>query len=169
MAQYLLVDSVDRDLAYTELDELAFTYDGQPWPSWKDALVEWHVLALASVRAEAWIPGMAGPQEPVVEEALGRFYSHNVHMAVSKLRIENIDLRRKIVNAVECARFYASGGTDHGKRARAVLRDLLAQSATTERAEAKPASDVQDRGSRLPLPLRSGPARKAELVAKTER
>ncbi len=150
MTQYLLVDSVDRDLAYAQLDELASAYDGQPWPSWKDALVEWHVLALASVRAEAWIPGLAGPQEPVVEEALGRFYSHQVSVAISRLRIENAELRRKIVNAAECARFYASGGPDRGKRARSALRNLLTQSTVTERVETKPASDAQGRATGLP-------------------
>jgi hypothetical protein len=149
MGQYLLIDSVDRDLACTQLDELAFAHNGQPWSSLKDALVEWHVRALASARSEAWIPGMAGPQEPVVEEALGRFYSYHVHMAISRLRVENIELRRKIVKAVECARFYANGATDHGKRARSALRDLLAQPATPDASAAKLAPDTEERATAL--------------------
>jgi len=135
--QYAPIDPVERELTEAQLQELALAHDGQPWCAWKDAVAEWHVQSLAAARAEAWIPGLAGSQDPIIEEALGRFYRHHVRAVVNRLRAENLELRRKMLEALECARFYASGRSDAGQRANAALRSLLPP-ATAPHAGTKP-------------------------------
>ena len=103
-----------------KLDGIALAHEGEPWPAWKNAVVEWHVQTLARVRAESWIPGMAGEQDPMVERALSRFSSYHMRTTIARLREENTALQRKLVDAVTCARFYAAGATDAGACARSV-------------------------------------------------
>jgi hypothetical protein len=121
MADHAPIDPVEWDLAAGQLDELALAHAGEPWPAWREAVAEWHVQAIAAAKAQAWIPGIAGPQEPAVEELLARFYRHHVRVAVGRLRMENVELRRRMLDALECVRFYAGGGLDGGRRASAVL------------------------------------------------
>jgi len=124
--QFAPVELDDRELADAQLDEIALAHEGEPWPAWKSAVVEWHVQTLARVRAESWIPGMAGEQDPMVERALSRFSSYHMRTTIARLREENAALQRKLVDAITCARFYAGGATDAGARARAALTTLLA-------------------------------------------
>jgi hypothetical protein len=140
MAEHASIDQSERDLASAQLDELALAYDEVPWTAWKDVVLEWHLLSLTTARAEAWIPGFAGchDHDPVIKKFLSRFYRHHMHIAVRRLRAENIELRRKVVAAAECTRFYASGGLDAGERAAAVLRSLLTPGVTTAPAAAQP-------------------------------
>jgi hypothetical protein len=119
------IDPVERDLVSAQLDELALAHDGQPWSRWKNAVLEWHLRALATARAEVWVPGLTGPQHPAVEEALNRFYRYHMRAAISRLRDENVVLRRKLIEALDCARFYANGGDDHGARASVTMHDLV--------------------------------------------
>jgi hypothetical protein len=115
------VDAGERKLAAAQLDDIALAHDGQPWAVWKNVVVEWHVQELANVRAEAWIPGMAAAQDPAVEQVLSRLYSHHMRAAILRLKTENRELRRRLIDAEACARFYASGASDAGQRARAVV------------------------------------------------
>jgi hypothetical protein len=117
-------DPVERDLAAAQLDDIALTNRGRPWAIWKDAVLRWHMKAVANARAEAWIPGMAGAQDPVVEEALGRFYRHHMRVTIGHLKAENLEVRRRFVTAVSCVRFYANGANDAGERAHATLAEL---------------------------------------------
>jgi len=124
------VDAGERQLAAAQLDDIALAHAGKPWGSWKNIVVEWHVQALADTRAESWIPGMSGPQEPAVEQALTRLYSHHMRATIARLKAENTELRRKLIDAAACARFYANGGSDAGLRARAVLGTLVQPEST---------------------------------------
>ena len=119
--QFARIDPVERDLDAAQLDDIASAHDGKPWADWKDVVLRWHFEAIASARAEAWIPGMAGPQDPVVEETLSRFYRHHMRITIGQLKEENLELRRRLVDALACARFYASGASDAGKRANTML------------------------------------------------
>jgi hypothetical protein len=121
------VDAGERDLAAAQLDDIARTHAGEPWASWKDVVIEWHVRTIADARAEGWIPGMSGAQDPVIEQALSRFYSYHMRAALARLKAENTELQRKLIDAVACARFYASGHSDAGERAHSVLEELLAE------------------------------------------
>jgi hypothetical protein len=116
-SQFAPVELDERELADAQLDDIALAHEGEPWPSWKSAVVEWHVQTLARVRAESWIPGMAGEQDPMVERALSRFSSYHMRTTIARLREEN---------AMTCARFYAAGSADAGVCARRVLATLLA-------------------------------------------
>ena len=138
--KHALIDQAERDLASAQLDELALAHNGLPWTAWKDAVLEWHLMMLATARAEAWIPGLAGSHDhdPVIKKFLSRFYRHHMHVAIRRLRVENIELRRKIVDAAECTRFYASGAVDAGARATTVLRSLVSPRATTSPAATNP-------------------------------
>ena len=121
---HVRVDPVERDLAAAELDDIAVAHDGKPWAAWRDVVLRWHADAVANARAEAWIPGTAGSQDPVVEETLRRFYHHHTRVTIGQLKAQNMELRRRLVDAVACARFYASGASDAGARANTVLAGL---------------------------------------------
>jgi hypothetical protein len=123
------VDAGERDLAAAQLDDIACAHAGKPWASWKSIVVEWHVQTLADSRAESWIPGMVGSQDPAIERALSRFYSYHMRAAITRLKAENTELQRKLIDAVACARFYASGHTDDGERAHSALAALLSADA----------------------------------------
>jgi hypothetical protein len=122
--QHAPVDPAERDLAAAQLDDIALANAGRPWPAWKDVVLCWHMEAIARARAEAWVPGMAPSQDPVVEEALNRFYRHHLRLAIGHLKAENLELRRKFIDAVACVRFYASGASDAGERAHTMLAGL---------------------------------------------
>ena len=128
--QHAPIDRVERDSASAQLDELALTHDGEPWVAWKDAVVEWHLRIITDARAETWIPGICAQYDPIIEKALSRFYDHQLRNAISRLTAENIELRRKMLAAADCARFYASGATDTGARASAALKALFGIPAT---------------------------------------
>lgn len=110
--QQAQIDSVERDLASIQLDELALTHHGQTWNSWKEAVLDWHLRSLAEAQSRGWVPGLAGRQDGAVEEALRRFHGHQVRVVISRMRAENVELRRKLLEARERARFYAGGTTD---------------------------------------------------------
>jgi hypothetical protein len=121
---HVRIDPVERDLAAAELDDIALAHDGEPWAAWRDVVLRWHADAVAHARAEAWVPGMARSQDPVVEETLRRFYHHHTRLTISRLKAENMELRRRLVDALACARFYASGESDAGVRATTMLSGL---------------------------------------------
>jgi len=135
---YAPVDAGERDLAAAQLDDMALAHEGAPWNAWKGAVVEWHLQRIANVRAEAWVPGLAGARDPAVEHALGRFYGHGARTTIARLKAENIELRRRLLDAIACARFYAGGAADAGGRAHALLVKLLAAEAGTPAAPAAP-------------------------------
>ena len=134
--QFAHVELDERELADAQLEDIALAHEGEPWPAWKGAVVEWHVQTLARVRAESWIPGMAGEQDPMVERALSRFSSYHMRTTIARLREENAALQRKLADAVTCTRFYAAGGTDAGACARAALTTLLAPEVMTSETPA---------------------------------
>ena len=53
------IDPVERDLAASQLNELVLANRGRAWAAWKDAVLAWHLEAVAIARAEAWVPGLA--------------------------------------------------------------------------------------------------------------
>jgi hypothetical protein len=122
--QYAPVDPVERDLAAAQLDDIGHGNEGRPWTALKDIVLRWHLEAVARARAETWVPGLARSPDPVVEEALNRFYRHHMRVAMGHLKAENLELRRKLIEAVDCARFYASGAVDAGARAHSALAEL---------------------------------------------
>jgi hypothetical protein len=103
--QHVPADRVEWDLAAAQLDNIALANRGGPWAVWKDAVLRWHMKAVANARAETWIPGMASSQDPVVEEALGRFYRHHMRVTISDLKSENLELRRRLLAAVDGAAY----------------------------------------------------------------
>src|SRR5262249_38817539 len=64
-------------------------------------------------------------------------------------KAENTELRRKLIDAAACARFYANGGTDSGVRAQAVLTTLV-QPENVAAPRAGTRSAGTNAGSRLP-------------------
>lgn|SRR5262245_48573806 len=141
--QHAQISHVERELASTQLDELALAHEGLPWTAWREAVIEWHLQALTTARAEAWVPGLMASYDPAVGKALSRFYDRHLRTAIHRLTHENIELRQKALAATECARFYASGATDAGVRANAALRTLLNYPATTACVDAKAGGTVE--------------------------
>jgi len=109
----------------TELRYILRSYGWNPPPEMVDAIVDWQVRAVIVARTDSWVPGMAGSQDPVVKDVLSRFYAHRMSTAVSQLIDENSDLKRKLLEAIECIRFYARGQSDDGTRAAAALAPLV--------------------------------------------
>jgi hypothetical protein len=133
--QSVPIDPVERDLAASQLNDLVLANRGRAWTAWKDAVLAWHLEALAIARAEAWVPGLARSQDPVVEEALSRFYRHHMRVTIGRLKAENLELRRKLIDAVACVRFYESGATDAGERAHSMLAGLERHMADAAKAK----------------------------------
>src|SRR5262245_48676602 len=129
------VDPVERDLAAAQLDEIALANAGQPWDAWKGIVLRWHLTAVVTARAEAWVPGMGGVQDPVVEETLSRFYRHHMRVTIGHLKSENLDLRRKLIEAAARIRRYEAGLGDAAPRAPSMLAAL---------DPASPASDAEE-------------------------
>jgi transposase len=92
--------------------------------------LERQVHSLAGARAEG--EPEAGKLDPIVEQALSRFYSHQVKTAIGRLTVENVDLTTKIVSALKCIEFYAGGAMDTGAHAKAMMKILLAQDGRVE-------------------------------------
>jgi hypothetical protein len=122
--QQAQIDPVERELASIQLDEIALAHHGHTWTVWKEAVLDWHLRTLAQAQSQGWVPGLAGRQDAAVEEALRRFHGHHVGVVIGRLRAENVELRRKLLEASDGARFYAGGTTDAGARqpARAAQR-----------------------------------------------
>jgi len=118
------IDPMERDLAAAQLDEIALANQERGWEAWKEAVLSWHLETVAAARAEAWIPGLARSQDPAIEEVLGRFYRHHLSATVVRLKVENLELQCKLIDAVACARFYESGAIDAGERAHSMLANL---------------------------------------------
>jgi hypothetical protein len=97
VTQHQAIDTAEREFVSAQLDQLALTNEGLPWSAWKEAVLEWHLDALAAARSEAWIPGLADGTNAIVERALERFYGHHVAAAIKRLRVENIRLRRRML------------------------------------------------------------------------
>jgi len=127
------VDSVERDLAAAQLDDIALANAGRPWEAWKGIVLRWHLTAVVTARAEAWVPGMGGAQDPVVEEALGRFYRHHMRVTIGHLKSENLELRRKLIEAAARIRRYEAGNAV--ARAPSVLAALDPASPATDAEE----------------------------------
>jgi hypothetical protein len=122
--QTTAIDPAELDLTAAQLDEIFAANRGRAWFVCKQAILAWHMEAIAGVRAEAWVPGLARSNDPVVEEALSRFYRHHMRVAIGRLKAENEELRRKLLDAVACVRFYESGASDAGERAHTMLEQL---------------------------------------------
>jgi hypothetical protein len=103
------VDPVERDLAAAQLEDIALANASRPWAAWKDIVLRWHLAAVVSARAEAWIPGLGGAQDPIVEETIGRFYRHHMRVTIGHLKSENLELRRKLVEAATRIRSLETG------------------------------------------------------------
>jgi hypothetical protein len=132
--QSVPIDPVERDLAAAQLNDLVLANRGKAWTAWRDAVLAWHLEAVANARAEAWVPGLARSPDPVVEEALTRFYRHHMRLTIGRLKAENLELRRKLIDAVACVRFYESGATDAGERAHSMLVGLEQRMADAAKA-----------------------------------
>jgi hypothetical protein len=109
VARHPAIDAVEREFVSAQLDELALTNEGRPWSAWKEAVLEWHLDALASARSDVWIPGLADSGDPVVDKALERFYGHQMAAAMRRLRTENVELRRRVLEMNARTRPAASG------------------------------------------------------------
>lgn len=106
--QHPALEPLERDLAAAQLDRIGSAFEGAPTDSWKEAVLQWHLQALADARAEAWIPGLADSNDTAVEAVLARFYRHQMRTTIGRLKAENLMLRRKLLDAAACAPFSAS-------------------------------------------------------------
>jgi hypothetical protein len=102
------IEPAERDLAKAQLEYLALASRERD-DAWKEAVLEWHCEAIARARAEAWIPGMACPQDQIVEKVLKRFYRHRFAVMVRGLKAENLKLRRELIDALRCVRLNQRG------------------------------------------------------------
>jgi transposase len=147
------VISIERRAS--ELEARAEQNGQEPGTEWIYSVLKRHIQSLerqvhslAGGRAES-APGEAGKLDPIVEQALNRFYSHQVNAAIGRLTVENVDLTTKLVSALKCIEFYAGGAMDAGAHAKAMIKILLAQDCRTEPAAA-PVEAMGDAGAARP-------------------
>jgi len=114
-------DAAEWNLAAAQLEDIILANEGTARQQGRDAILRWHMRALEETRAQAWIPGLGNSKDPVVQEALSRFYRHHMRIAVKRLKNENLQLRRALLDALACARYYARCEGDSGLRARRTL------------------------------------------------
>lgn len=113
-----------RDIAKAQLEELALKLEGEPVEKWIEAMVAWHLDGLANARVEAWIPGVLGQPNPVVNEAVSRFHLYQAHVAIERLTAESHELRTKLLKAMTCIRFCARD-PQSSHYASSVLKDIV--------------------------------------------
>jgi hypothetical protein len=101
----------EQDLAAAELEYITRTSQGSGVNTWKNAVLTWHCEALAKARNEPWIAGLARSHDPIVDRVLRRFYRDRVS-AMLKVIVENLELRRDLIDALMCIRSYQRGGSD---------------------------------------------------------
>ena len=119
------ISSAEQDRVIGELAGLGIPHQGCPNHNCMVDMAGWHIRALAASRAEAWVPGMAGAQDdPMVDELLSRFHSYNFKVAMGRLNKENADLKFRLIMALTCISFYATGAVDLGCYANITLRRL---------------------------------------------
>src|SRR5215471_14121050 len=102
--QIASADAGERNLATAQLDSIVDANRSRGWSACRDAVLDWHFDALAKTRAEAcavtWVPRLARSPDPAVEEALGRFYRYHIRLTIERLKVENLELRRKLFAAL---------------------------------------------------------------------
>jgi len=111
-----------RQKAISELLYAVRAYDWHPQPEIVAAIVEWHFHGIAEARTEIWAPGMAPNANPKVEQVLQRYYTHRIRSTIDRLIADNVRLKQQVSVAVDCLKYYASGATDGGARAKSQLR-----------------------------------------------
>jgi hypothetical protein len=126
----------EQDLIETELRYATRNHDWTPTPECVGAIVNWHLQAVAAVRAEAWIPGLIESGNPVVETAIRRLQYHQFGRTIQCLRCDNAQLMLKLLSVCSCLEFYAGGSVDLGVRAARVLELLRSNSLPPESARA---------------------------------
>jgi hypothetical protein len=114
-----------RERLATELHYILRNHRWKPTPEIVGAIVDWQIGAVTAARTDSWIPGMARSRDPIVKDVLSRFYTHRMGTAIGQLIDENSALKRQLLDAIDCIRFYAHGTNDDGSRARAALVPLL--------------------------------------------
>jgi len=114
-----------RERLATELRYVLRNHRWNSTPEILDAIVDWQIRAVTAARTDSWVPGMAGSRDPIVKDVLDRFYAHRMGTAVGRLINENTALKRQLLDAIDCIRFYALGSGDDGFRAKAALVPLL--------------------------------------------
>jgi hypothetical protein len=123
-AQIATLDPAEGDLAAAELEQIIQANRGRGWDVWREAVLAWHREAIAKARAEAWIPGLARSPDPVVEEALRRFYHHHIGATIRRLKAENLNLRRQLLDAQSSLSSRERDPADIGEHAHSVLARL---------------------------------------------
>src|SRR5262245_27432499 len=98
-------DLSDWDRIAAELRYLIHVHDWDRTPACRRALVEWHLQAIATARAETWIPGLAGSPYPAVEKALRRLHQHHCSGIIRRLRDDNTRLTLQLLTARACVEF----------------------------------------------------------------
>ena len=123
-------DRIEAELAYVTRD-----CNWTPTPECMGAIVTWHLHSMALAKAEAWIPGMAEGDDPVVETALSRFHHHQFSRVIQRLRDDNTHLKLKLTAVCRCLEFYIGGSPGVGIHAAGALRALCADPPAGETPE----------------------------------
>lgn len=134
--------STEQDLIETEFRYATRNHEWTPTPECVGAIVNWHLQAVAAVRAEAWIPGLIESGNPVVETAIRRLQYHQFGRTIQGLRCDNAQLMLKLLSVSSCLEFYAGGSVDLGVRATRILELLRSDAAIEDSARARAEADV---------------------------
>lgn len=133
-------DFSDWKVAAGQVTRLMQENAGRPAPELVEAIVEWHMDKLFERQEQAWVPGMAGAQDPIVEKLVERFHQQHFKMAAERIAAEFAELRRNLRAALACINLCADDPVRNGANARATLQKLLNELARAdERQQPVPA------------------------------
>ncbi len=124
--------------AAAQLNLLAQANAGKPIAEWIGAVVEWHMDAAFRQEERAWIPGMAGTHDPLVEKAVERFNQHNFKSTVERLTADIAEIKMKLHAALASIVFYADNPAKNASNASAALKKLLQELTAADTPPAMP-------------------------------
>jgi hypothetical protein len=123
-SQTARLDPLERYRAATQFDQIMLANRDRGWAACRDAMVEWHLSAVTTVRADSTVARGRPGRDPAVEEAIIRFYQYQVRLTMDRLKDENLELRRQQFETIAAigARLLKARPTD--KQALAVVEGL---------------------------------------------
>jgi len=78
--------------AAAQLDQIMLANRDRGWAACRDIMVEWHLAAVRTARADSPVPSGRSERDPAVKEAIIRFYQYQVRLTFERLKDEDAEL-----------------------------------------------------------------------------
>jgi hypothetical protein len=85
-------DPFEHHRAAAQLDQIMLANRDRGWAACRDIMVEWHLAAVRTARADPPVPSGRSERDPAVEEAVVRFYQYRVSLTIERLKDEDEEI-----------------------------------------------------------------------------